>query len=64
MTDLAPSSWSSPAPGTPRHPRVRALTLLLIYLAGCALVAAALAAGLGAVWQELFGWAQPYVTPR
>lgn len=48
---------------TPPRPRARALVLLLAYLVGCAVVAALVAVGLGAAWQEFFGWAQPYLTP-
>lgn len=44
--------------------RVRAMVLLLAYLVGSAAVAALLAVGLGVVWQEIFDWALPYLTPR
>lgn len=49
----------------PAHPgRRRALGLFLAYVVGSALVAAVLAMALGAMWQEVFGWAQPLLTPR
>lgn len=39
----------------------RALVLLLLFVLGCAVVAATMAAGLGTVWQDLYSWALPQV---
>lgn len=39
----------------------RALVLLVLFVLGCAVVAATMAAGLGTVWQDLYSWALPQV---
>ena len=41
--------------------RRRALALLTLFVLGCVLAAAVVAVGLGAVWQELYGWVLPQV---
>lgn len=51
-------------PQEPAANRSRAIALLFCYLLGCALVAAVLAFGLGAVGQELLGWVQSAVAPE
>lgn len=40
-----------------RHP----VLLLVLFLVGCAAVAAAATLGLGAVWQEVHDWVTPHV---